>query len=134
MVWWPGGYDKVALRDWEVELVEVALARCAWRGNRRLPLVEWTPELLRLSLSGSSPPFERKKDGRERRPHSELDGAVSLYSVSSSCFLFVGGEGCYFSFFILDPETIKNKLISPSFFPLLCRFTRKTRPQNPDMA
>ena len=29
MVWWPGGYDKVALRGWEVELVEVALARCA---------------------------------------------------------------------------------------------------------
>ena len=29
MVWWPGGYDKVALRGWDVELVEVALARCA---------------------------------------------------------------------------------------------------------
>ena len=29
MVWWPGGYDKVALRGFEVELVEVALARCA---------------------------------------------------------------------------------------------------------
>ena len=29
MVWWPGGYDKVALHGVEVELVEVALARCA---------------------------------------------------------------------------------------------------------
>ena len=26
MAWWPGGYDKVALRGWDVELVEVALA------------------------------------------------------------------------------------------------------------
>ena len=26
MVWWPGGYDKVAFRGWDVELVEVALA------------------------------------------------------------------------------------------------------------
>ena len=57
MVWWPGGYDKVALRGWEVELAEVALARCACGGNRWLllclvwlPLVGWTPELLRLSL------------------------------------------------------------------------------------
>ena len=32
----------------------------------------------------------RKTADRERRPHSELDGAVSLYSVSSS--MLVGGE------------------------------------------
>ena len=30
MAWWPGGYDKVALRGWDVELVEVALAG-GWR-------------------------------------------------------------------------------------------------------
>ena len=48
---------------------------------------------------------------------------------------FVGGERghCRFLvFFILDPETRKNKLISPSLFPLLCRFTRKIRRKNPD--
>ena len=49
MVWWPGGYDKDALRGWEAELVEV-----------------------------------------------ELDGAVSLHSVSSSMLSFCmgGEEGC----------------------------------------
>ena len=36
----------------------------------------------------------RKTADRERRPHSELDGAVSLYSVSSS-MLLGGEEGCY---------------------------------------
>ena len=79
----------------------------------------------------------RKTADRERRPHSELDGAVNLYSVSSSMLCGRRGGvyctvGSYSVFFILDPETRKNKLISPSFFPLLCRFTRKIRHQNPD--
>ena len=35
----------------------------------------------------------RKTADRERRPHSELDGAVSLYSVSSSMLSFCGRRG-----------------------------------------
>ena len=41
--------------------------------------------------------IERKKDCREGRAHSELDGAVSLYSVSSSMLLGGEEEGCYSS-------------------------------------
>ena len=83
--------------------------------------------------------IERKKDCREGRALGELDGAVSLKSVSSSMpwrrggVLEYGTVACRFLvFFILDPETRKNKLNSPSFFPLLCRFTRKIRRKNPD--
>jgi len=56
---------------------------------------------------------ESKKDCREGRAHSELDGAVSLYSVSSS--MLCGRRGgvllycnCGFLvFFILDPDIEK---------------------------
>ena len=83
---------------------------------------------------------------RVRLPHlsarktSESDGLIVNSMERLACTVspppcFVGGERghCRFLvFFILDPETRKNKFISPSLFPLLCRFTRKIRRENPD--